>query len=145
MQNEPGVCAAFPDPAVGNDVFVPVQAAPLYSSLSSSSDLKVPSSLAALLQGTFSCGNVPAALCLLLRQVGWGKQPAGVLVGAAHIDKTLAADCRDHLVAEGADIEVGLSSCVARGRSRHRFAAEVARVQLHFLRPPSSSKTLSCP
>ena len=56
-----------------------------------------------------SCGNVSAALCLLLRQVGWGKQPAGVLVGAAHIDKTLAADCRDYLVAEGADIEVGPS------------------------------------
>ena len=26
VQNEPGVRAAFPDPAVGNDVFVPVQA-----------------------------------------------------------------------------------------------------------------------
>ena len=68
----------------------------------------MPSSLAALLQGTFTAvGNVPRRLCLLLRQVGWGKQPAGVLVGGLRIDKTLAADCRDYLVPEGADIELG--------------------------------------
>ena len=47
-----------------------------------------------------------AALRLLLRQVGRGQQPAGVLVGAADVDQALLPDRRDDLVTEGADRQI---------------------------------------
>src|SRR3712207_7218065 len=45
-------------------------------------------------------GHVPPALRLLLRQVGRGQQPAGVLVRAPHVDQALLADRGDDLVPE---------------------------------------------
>src|SRR4030095_9603138 len=97
VQHEPGVRAALPDPAVGNDVFVPVQA-------------RVAVNLFELVIGPESAiivgrlaprhvdrgGNVTAALGLLLRQVRWGKEATRIFVRAANIDQALGPDCGNY-------------------------------------------------
>ncbi len=79
-----------------------------YSLARSSSDLKVPSSLAVVLHGMLMApGDVATLLRLLLRKVGGSEDLAGELVRATNVDEVLAADGVDDLVAECADREVG--------------------------------------
>ena len=68
VQNKPGVCAAFPDPAVGNDVFVPVQAGAAIQLLERVIGLEGAVIVGCLAPGHVDRGgNVTATLCLLLR------------------------------------------------------------------------------
>ena len=74
MQNEPGVCATFPDPAVGNDVFVPVQARIALKLLELIVGLEGAIVIGCLAPRNIDCGgNVTATLRLLLGQVSWCK------------------------------------------------------------------------
>jgi hypothetical protein len=61
------------------------------------------------------------------------EQAAGVLVWRTHVDQVLAADRRDHFVAEGADRRVLVLGRVRRGRPRDRVGDEWTVVQLPLL------------
>jgi len=74
-----------------------------------------------------------ATLCLLLGQMSGRKQPAGILVRAADINQALGADCRNYLIAEGADAQVGISGDVARSRASDGLAAQLACIELLLL------------
>ena len=94
----------------------------------------MPSSLAALLHGHVRGGrDVAGALRLLLRQVGRGEQPAGVLVGRADVDQVLRADRGDDLVAERADRRVLLLRGVRRGLALRELVGQLAAVELPLL------------
>ena len=73
------------------------------------------------------------ALRLLLREVGRGEQPTGVLVGAAHVDEVLRADRGDGLVAEGADRGVLLGRGVRRRGAGRQRVGQLAGVELPLL------------
>ena len=78
-------------------------------------------------------GDVAGALGLLLREVGRGEQPTGVLVGAAHVDEVLGADRGDDLVAEGADRVVLLGRGVRRLLAGGQLVGQLAGVELPLL------------
>src|SRR4029453_12067080 len=116
------------------DVFVPAQGPAAFGLLELVIGLEGAVVVGSLAPGHIDCSrNMTATLRLLLRQVCGGQQPAGVFIGAANIDQALATDRCDYLVAEGSDIEVGLGSGVARGRSGDRFGAQLAGVELPLL------------
>ena len=73
------------------------------------------------------------ALGLLLREVGWGEQAAGVLVGAAHVDEVLGADRGHDLVAERADRGVLLGGGVGGGGALGQLLDQLAGVELPLL------------
>src|SRR6478672_2644497 len=101
MQYEPCVRAAFPDPAVRNDVVAPVQAGVAVKLLELVIGSERSVIVGRLAPGHVDRGrNVTTTLCLLLRQMSRREEPACVLVRAANIDQALGADCGDHLVAE---------------------------------------------
>jgi hypothetical protein len=76
---------------------------------------------------------VTGALGLLLREVGRGEQPAGVLVGAADVDEVLRADRLHGLVAEGPDREVLLLRGVRRLGTLRDLVGQLAAVELPLL------------
>ena len=86
---------------------------------SSSADLKVPSSLAALAQGMFCApGMWPPRVRALLRVVDHVDQLAGVFIGGAHVHQAgRRRRCSSvfDLVAEGADGGFGLLGGVGGG------------------------------
>ena len=61
------------------------------------------------------------------------QQPAGVLVGAAHVDQALGPDRGHDLVPEGSDAEIRLLRLVRGGRPGHGLAAQLASVELPLL------------
>src|SRR4029453_14288306 len=102
MQHEPGVRAAFSDPAVGDDVLVPAQARIAVQLLELLIGLESAVIIGSLAPWHVDCSrDMTTTLRLLLRQVSGREQPAGVLVGAAHVDQALGANCSNHFVPEG--------------------------------------------
>ena len=117
LQHEPGVRRALADAAVGDGVLAPVDAGLGVELLELVVGLEGAVVVGRLAPRDVGRGrDVTGALRLLLREVGRGEQPAGVLVGAADVDEVLDADRRDDLVAEGADGEVLLLRGVRRRR-----------------------------
>ena len=108
--------AAFPDPAVGDGVFRPSRHRVAVELLELVIRLEGAVIVGCLAPRDIDCGrNVTPALCLLLREVGWGEQAAGELVGLAHVDQALGADRSHGLVAESTNVEVRLRGRVRRG------------------------------
>src|SRR6202012_3067007 len=101
VQHEPGVRGALTDPAVGDGVLAEVQPGLVLVELG---EVVVGLERAVLVGrlgpgDVLGGGDVPAALSLLLRQVGRGQQPAGELVRRADVDQIALVDRRPHLIA----------------------------------------------
>src|SRR5687767_15832247 len=119
--------AAFPDPAVVNDVLLPVQAGLAVNLLEFVVGAEGAIIIGCLAPRHVDRGrNVSATLCLLLRQVGWGKESPRVFIRTANIDQALSADRVDNLITEGSDVEVGLGGRVASSGSGDRYSTQVS-------------------